>query len=149
MSSPKTPKTPQRRRLSLKEKIKIIEDSKKPGFDKAKVMKEYGISRPTIINILKNQFDTLKAVDSGTMNDKSKSLKKSPLAELESQLYEWLCKTTRRGAVISGPLLKSKAKSLYDQIWKFLIPYMYFFFYFLFSDTPRFSDSFLTDQMCH
>ena len=70
MSSPKTPKTPQRRRLSLKEKIKIIEDSKKPGFDKAKVMKEYGISRPTIINILKNQFDTLKAVDSGTMNDK-------------------------------------------------------------------------------
>ena len=51
MSSPKTPKTPQRRRLSLKEKIKIIEDSKKPGFDKAKVMKEYGISRPTIINI--------------------------------------------------------------------------------------------------
>ena len=68
MSSPKTPKTPQRRRLSLKEKIKIIEDSKKPGFDKAKVMKEYGISRPTIINILKNQFDTLKAVDSGTMN---------------------------------------------------------------------------------
>ena len=109
MSSPKTPKTPQRRRLSLKEKIKIIEDSKKPGFDKAKVMKEYGISRPTIINILKNQFDTLKAVDSGTMNDKSKSLKKSPLAELESQLYEWLCKTTRRGAVISGPLLKSNA----------------------------------------
>ena len=66
MSSPKTPKTLQRRRLSLKEKIKIIEDSKKPGFDKAKVMKEYGISRPTIINILKNQFDTLKAVDSGT-----------------------------------------------------------------------------------
>ena len=79
MSSPKTPKTPQRRRLSLKEKIKIIEDSKKPGFDKAKIMKEYGISRPTVINILKNQFETLKAVDSGIMNDKSKSLKKSPL----------------------------------------------------------------------
>ena len=86
MSSPKTPKTPQRRRLSLKEKIKIIEDSKKPGFDKAKVMKEYGISRPTIINILKNQFDTLKAVDSGTMNDKSKSLKKSPLADCDETL---------------------------------------------------------------
>ena len=103
--------------MSLKEKIKIIEDSKKPGFDKAKIMKEYGISRPTVINVLKNQFETLKAVDSGTMNDKSKSLKKSPLAELESQLYEWLCKTTRRGAVISGPLLKSKAKSLYDQIY--------------------------------
>ena len=42
MSSPKTPKTPQRRRLSVKEKVKIIEDSKKTGFDKAKIMKEYG-----------------------------------------------------------------------------------------------------------
>ena len=48
MSSPKTPKTPQRRRLSVKEKVKIIEDSKKPGFDKARIMKECGISRPTV-----------------------------------------------------------------------------------------------------
>ena len=69
--------------LTLKEKIKIIEDSKKPGFDKAKIMKEYGISRPTVISLLKNQSATLKAVDSGIMNDKSKSLKKSPLAELD------------------------------------------------------------------
>ena len=44
MSSPKTPKTPQRRRLSLKGKIKIIEDSKKPGFDKAKIMEFQGIN---------------------------------------------------------------------------------------------------------
>ena len=41
MSSLKNPKTPQRRRLSLKEIIKIIKDSKKPGFDKAKIMKDY------------------------------------------------------------------------------------------------------------
>jgi hypothetical protein len=74
MSSPKTPKTPQRRRLSLKEKIKIMEDSKKPGFDKAKIMKEYGISRLTVINVLKNQFETLKAVDSGIMNDCDETL---------------------------------------------------------------------------
>ncbi len=56
-------------------------------------MKEYGISRPTVISLLKNQSATLKAVDSGIMNDKSKSLKKSPSTELETQLYEWLCKT--------------------------------------------------------
>ena len=39
-------------------------------------MKEYGISRPTVISLLKNQSATLKAVDSGIMNDKSKFLKK-------------------------------------------------------------------------
>ena len=86
MSSPKTPKTPQRRRLSLKEKIKIMEDSKKPGFDKAKIMKEYGISRLTVINVLKNQFETLKAVDSGIMNDKSKSLKKSTFQGINTKI---------------------------------------------------------------
>ena len=128
MSSPKTPKTPQRRRLSVKEKVKIIEDSKKTGFDKAKIMKEYGISRPTVISVLKNQFETLKAVDSGIINDKSKSLKKSPLAELESQLYEWLCK---------------RILEVFDTLCVCI------FMYCLFSDTPRFSDIFLTDQKCH
>ena len=60
MSLPKTPKTPQRIRLSLKEKIKIIEDSKKPGSDKAKINEEYGISRPTVINHKSTiNFDTL------------------------------------------------------------------------------------------
>ena len=86
--------------MSLKEKVKIIEDSKKLGIDKAKIIKEYGISRPTIISLLKNQSETLKAVDSGIINDKSKSLKKSPLSELETQLYEWLFKTTRMVAII-------------------------------------------------
>ena len=47
-----------------RKKIKIIKDSKKPGFDKAIIMKDYRISRPKVINVLKNQFETLKAVDS-------------------------------------------------------------------------------------
>jgi hypothetical protein len=36
-------------------------------------MEEYGISRTTVISVLKNQFETLKAVDSGIINDISKS----------------------------------------------------------------------------
>ena len=62
--------------MSLKEKIKIIKDSKKPWLGKAKIMRDYGISRPTVMNVLKNQFETLKAVDSDILYDKSKSLKK-------------------------------------------------------------------------
>ena len=69
MSSPKTPKTPQRRRLSLKEKIKIIEDSKKPGFDKAKVMKEYGISRPTV-NTEEEILELCKSLEGSGLSDK-------------------------------------------------------------------------------
>ena len=71
---------------SLDEKAKLIEDSKKPGFEE-----KYGISSPAILNILKNQNEILKAVDSGSMNNKCKSLKKSSLSELETKLYDWLC----------------------------------------------------------
>ena len=39
-----TPKN-QRKRLTNDEKQKIIEDSKKPGFCRKKVMEKYGISR--------------------------------------------------------------------------------------------------------
>ena len=69
------PVTPKRIRLSLAEKAKIIEDSKKPGFYKKQIEEIYGISRPAILNILKNQNEILKAFDSGDMNNKCKSLK--------------------------------------------------------------------------
>ena len=57
-----SPVTPKRIRLSVAEKAKIIEDSRKPGFDKKKIEEKYGISRPAILNILKNQNEILKAV---------------------------------------------------------------------------------------
>ena len=56
-----SPVTPKRIRLSVAEKAKIIEDSRKPGFDKKKIEKKYGISRPAILSILKNQNEILKA----------------------------------------------------------------------------------------
>ena len=68
----------QRKSLSLSEKIKIIEDSRKPGFDKKKIEHQYGISRSCLIKILNNKSDNLKAVDSG-VNQNPKSAKKSPL----------------------------------------------------------------------
>ena len=52
------PLTPKRTRLSIKQKAKIIEDSKKVGFDKKKTMDEYRISRTGLINLLKNQGET-------------------------------------------------------------------------------------------
>ena len=56
------PLTPKRTRLSIKQKAKIIEDSKKVGFDKKKTMDEYGISRTGLINLLKNHGEIMKAV---------------------------------------------------------------------------------------
>ena len=50
----------QRKRLSLEEKnkiiIQIIEDSKKPCFDKEKIEQQYGISRTCLLKILNNKL---------------------------------------------------------------------------------------------
>ena len=43
--------TPNRIRLTLDQKQKIIEDSKKPGFNKAKVLEQYGIGRSTLMKL--------------------------------------------------------------------------------------------------
>ena len=54
-----TPKS-QRKHLTNDEKQKIIEDSKKPGFCRKKVMEKYGISRSAISVLLVKQKDILK-----------------------------------------------------------------------------------------
>ena len=74
------PLTPSRKRLSLCEKQKIIEDSKKPGFDKNKTCEKYGIGKSTLNKIMLTQKDILGFIDKGTLS-KNKSVHKS------SQIY--------------------------------------------------------------
>ena len=57
--------TPTRVRLTLADKVKIIEESKKSDFCRKKICQEFGISKATISQILKNQKTHLEAYDSG------------------------------------------------------------------------------------
>ena len=47
---------PARKRLSLEQKAKLIEETMKPGFDRTKAANEFGIARNTISKILKSNF---------------------------------------------------------------------------------------------
>ena len=44
---------PKRIRLSMDQKIKLIEDSLKPGFDYKKVASNYGIAESSVYRIIK------------------------------------------------------------------------------------------------
>ena len=48
-------KMPSRVHLTFVQKIKIIEKSGLPGFDRNKISEKYGVSKPTIVSILKNK----------------------------------------------------------------------------------------------
>ena len=86
------PSTPvkQRTRISISDKVKLIEDSKKPGFSRKIAEEKYGIGRNTISTILKTQNEILKNFDSGLISKNAESSRKSPLAEVEAKLYEFL-----------------------------------------------------------
>ena len=80
------PLTPSRKRLSLCEKQKIIEDSKKPGFDKNKTCEKYGIGKSTLNKIMLTQKDILGFIDKGTLS-KNKSVHK-PAHFVQKRLEE-------------------------------------------------------------
>ena len=42
----------QRTRISLEHKVKLIEDSKRPGFNRKDAMEKYGIGRNVVSTIL-------------------------------------------------------------------------------------------------
>ena len=56
--------SPLRKRLTNEDKMKIIEESKQPGFCRKKTMDKYGISRSAISVILLKQKEFLKTMDS-------------------------------------------------------------------------------------
>ena len=71
----------QRTRISLEDKVKLIEDSKRPGFNRKDAMEKYGIGRNAVSTILKDQAKILKCLDSG-------SISKTAITKIE-----WLLKS--------------------------------------------------------
>ena len=104
--------TPTRVRLTLSQKVKIIEESKKSDFSRKKICEEYSISKATISSILKDQKTHLENYDSG-IPGKHKTMRKPDFPEIESTLYEWFTKMTRLNVPVSGPMLIGKAKKLH------------------------------------
>ena len=86
--------TPTWVRLTLSQKVKIIEESKKSDFSRKKICEEYSISKSTISQLLKNLKSRLEAYDSG-IPGKHKTMRKPDFPEIESTLYEWFTKTNK------------------------------------------------------
>ena len=84
------------------EKQKIIEDSKKPGFDKNKICEKYGIGKSILTKILLSQKEILGFIDKGTPS-KSRSVYKPAHSEIKH----------KAGVMIDGPILKAKAKDFW------------------------------------
>ena len=58
----------------------------------------------------------MKNFDSGLISKNAESSRKSPLAEVEAKLYEFLTEKTRMDLPINGPLLIEEAKNIHERM---------------------------------
>ena len=63
-------------------------------FLEREICEEFGISKATISQILKNQKTHLEAYDSG-IQGKHETMRKPDFPEIDCTLYEWFTKITR------------------------------------------------------
>ena len=103
--------TPRRNHLTIHQKLRLIEESKKPGFKRKDACEKCRISTSCLSRILKFQANKLQA----SKNTKGFNLKSGKNHELEMELYEWLVSMNKKGLAISGPLIKKQAQKLSER----------------------------------
>ena len=121
------PPTPLRKRLTNEDKMKIIEESKQPGFCRKKTMDKYGISRSAISVILLKQKEFLKTMDSSPIAMKSKNIRACQNAKMERKLYDWICMKQKIGVPLSGQIIMEKTVQIVTRLVQLLfwIKYVY------------------------
>jgi len=102
--------TRKRKAISIKKKIKLIEESKKPGFRQSHTAKEHGIPQSTLANILRNEDFILAAASQGPSTAKRQSHGKEDV--LEHELYDWFLKKRVQSVPIDDPLLRKQAQCM-------------------------------------
>ena len=93
--------TPKRHHLTIHQKLRIIEESKKPGFNRKDAMEKYRISKASLSRVLKSQTNQLQE----SKNTKGFRLRSGKNHELEMELYEWLVSMNKKGLSVGGQLL--------------------------------------------
>ena len=101
-----------RKRLTLKQKVDLIEDSLKTGFKPLMAMEQYGISKSSLYQILKDKEEILKTFHSQPCAAKSKSNRKRNFQNVEDKLFDWFEKKKNCGVMVSGPMFKVKAEEI-------------------------------------
>ena len=102
-----------RKRLTVDDKRKIIEESMKPGFSRGKICDQYGVSKAALSVLMKNKDEFLRKVDSSTgSTSKMKSLKLSKLPRMEEKLHLWFLEMRKKVFQSVEASLKTKQKNL-------------------------------------
>ncbi|XP_049302948.1 tigger transposable element-derived protein 6-like [Bactrocera dorsalis] len=107
-----------RKTLSIKEKLKVIAESK--TISKPELCSKYGCSSSTLNKILRNAGEI--ANKSSTRKLSAKRMRQGKEAQVEQALMIWFNQLRSSGAVISSNLMLEKAKQLAVKLKKDFTP---------------------------
>lgn len=94
--------------LTLREKLKIIDEVKSGDKRKKDIAEEYGIPASTLSTILKQEELVRQRMVAGNLNNKR--VRKSEFPDVEECLIKWFKQCRDHNVSVGGPILKEKAE---------------------------------------
>ena len=110
-----------RTRISLAQKLDIIEASKKSGFSIEDVMKKYGLKKSTVYRLLaEKEKYTQQEVNTPSSNRvKPVYSSKAPSTaniELEKRLMDWIVHQEQKNLMVGGEQIKERAEMIAKEL---------------------------------
>lgn len=106
-----------RKRLSLKEKLKIVEDHRK-GIRLVELCRRYGLHKSTVSTILKSKENLLKNFEETNFGSRNrKAIKSGEFPRMEKALYKWFLGQRHRYIPVTGAILQHKAKEIHKRYY--------------------------------
>ena len=101
-----------RKRLTIKEKVDLIEQSLK-GFKNVDLSRKFGVAEPTVSKIIKDKKSILETYQKDQLNKNSmKNKSVAKFEDIEESVYEWYVIMMRRNLPIDSATIREKAKQI-------------------------------------
>ena len=107
-----------RTRISLAQKLDIIEASKKSGFSIEDVMKKYGLKKSTVYRLLAEK-EKYTQQELNTPSSKPVYSSKTPSKaniELEKRLMDWMVHREQKNLMVGGEQIKERAEMIAKEL---------------------------------
>lgn len=106
-----------RKRLSLKEKVKVIEVAETEKLSLRQLAERYGISKNQVSNVLKCK-EEIKRLWISNANEDSKTVKfrKTESCEIDSAVFNWFSSIRARNIPVSGLLIQEQARKVAESL---------------------------------
>ncbi|KAK6472440.1 hypothetical protein HHUSO_G28176, partial [Huso huso] len=101
--------------ISLAQKVEILEKLGDPIVKRKDIASEYGLSVSTISKLLKNKDDIMHEWHRGANQDRKRK-RLGKVQSVDEALLRWFAIAKEKEAVVTGPILMAKAKSLAETL---------------------------------